>query len=378
MVGQVGGDGELVEVIARGPVLADRCGREMVVQVSHPRVRAFTLVELLVVVSIIGLLVALALPTLMNVRALALKAVCSSKMRVLAGGSATYVAEYNSYPHFATWPWGGALYVLDYPGRGQTSQSAACAWPKTYGVLQMLGQKGTHETNMGSWAYFWEADEIWHGALCPAMDFVAVLEWADDPHVGYEWGHPKWKPARHPAAIGYQWNLRLRANTPYGRWKPSPDTAPDELPNGALTQNVEWRLFLPSSPRAYGAQAIHPQEIANASDCAEAWDSPDFETLDWTNVNRNWAVECLMPGMFCGPHTENTRGWALINGARHPGSSNILYADGAVRADATRQVHASELGPCPSGTWQGLNVKSWEDWNATFGTVHHVIPDPRM
>ncbi|GAG46183.1 unnamed protein product, partial [marine sediment metagenome] len=64
--------------------------------------------------------------------------------------------------------------------------------------------------------------------------------------------------------------------------------------------------------------------------------------------------------------------------ARHPSSSNILYADGSVRADATRVVTESDLDPCPSGTWEGLNVTSWADWDNTFGTLHHIIPVPKL
>ena len=340
----------------------------------HPA--AFTLIELLVVVAIIALLVAIMVPATGHVRDLAKKAVCSARIKALGTASSGYVGTYQSYPHFAPWPWGvHAFYVQDYPNSGAHSREAVCAWPKTYGVLEMAGLKGTHRTNWGSPAYFWEADEIWPGALCPAMDVAGIMDWVSKPVPDLY--VPMWKVELHPAAMGYQWNFRLRAETPYGRWTPQPDAKGDEFPSYALCQNVEWPVFLPNDPTAYAAQAVHPREVPNPAICAEAWDSPDFETLDWTQPRR-WPVECLMPGMFFGPQTRGTNGWALLNGARHPRSPNVLYVDGSVRADVTRPVVASQLGACPSGNWNGLNVNSWPDWNDTFGTVHHVIPDPKL
>ena len=346
------------------------------------RERGFTLVELLVVVAVIAVLVAILVPTMGRARELGRKAVCGTRLGSFGTAVATYVGTYRSYPHFGPWPWSTApngyrFLTMDYPGPGQLSNYPSCAWPKTYALLETLGLPGTNRTLWGVWAYLWEADEIWQGALCPAMDAAAILDWANGaPNDLYI---PIWKVRMHKAAAGYQWNFRLRAATPCGRWRPRPDTAPDIRgdPNCALCQNLDYELFLPDGS-CYAAQAVRPEEIDNAGSCAEAWDSPDFATLDWRTQTRYWQMENLMPGHFCGPQVRGTNGWALLNAARHPGSPNILYADGSVRADATRKVKEAELGPCPSGNWKGLNVTSWSDWNDTFGTLHHVIPMPRL
>ncbi|GAG00935.1 unnamed protein product, partial [marine sediment metagenome] len=250
--------------------------------------KAFTLVELLIVVSIIALLITLIMPSLGRARDLAKKAVCAAKESAYARAVAIYVANHDSYPPFAPVPHPG-FWIYDYPNPGDKyHEDRARPWPKTYGVLQAMDIKGTHRTSQGSWAYFWEADEIWEGCFCPAMDATRILDWCSDPPDDPY--NPKWKVEYHPAAIGYQWNVCLRATTHQGhRWTPTPDSRGEPLPGSVhcLIQNVNAWMILPDGS-AYTATAIDPGEIARPSECAEAWDSPDFGSLDWvTEANRN-------------------------------------------------------------------------------------------
>ncbi len=65
---------------------------------------AFTVVELLVVISIIILLIALLLPAIGNAREVGRRAVCASNQRQIATGSTSYANDHNGVlPVFETW-----------------------------------------------------------------------------------------------------------------------------------------------------------------------------------------------------------------------------------------------------------------------------------
>ena len=72
-------------------------------------VRAFTLVELLVVISIIAVLIALLLPALANARLMARRVVCASNMRQVGVAIEEYGQSYGAYPlsDIQDWPFGG-------------------------------------------------------------------------------------------------------------------------------------------------------------------------------------------------------------------------------------------------------------------------------
>ena len=76
--------------------------------------RAFTLVELLVVVGIIAVLIAILMPALNKAREQANRVVCAANLRSLGQALTTYVQQTRYYPgcggskgsvdHFAVWP----------------------------------------------------------------------------------------------------------------------------------------------------------------------------------------------------------------------------------------------------------------------------------
>ena len=112
---------------------------------SRHQGRAFTLVELLVVVSVISLLVAISAPTISRSRDLAKGSLCAKQMRSFGVASHLHVVKRGCYPHMGT--------VWD---RG---------WPKIYGLLEMMKIPPSHETH-GLWSYEnLLPEEIWAGAL---------------------------------------------------------------------------------------------------------------------------------------------------------------------------------------------------------------------
>lgn len=64
--------------------------------------KGFTLVELMVVVLIIGILVAIAIPLYVSTQANAQKRACQANLRTLMGALSQYRAEYESYPNALT------------------------------------------------------------------------------------------------------------------------------------------------------------------------------------------------------------------------------------------------------------------------------------
>ena len=332
---------------------------------------AFTLVELLIVVAIVGLLLAVLLPSLDKARALAREALCGQQLNTYGKQVAIYVNDYHSYP-----PMGDSRY--------------GPAWPKFYGVLHAMDiQVPWRQRGMFDYSQ-WEADEVWEKCFCPAMDYVGILQAADKALVENQ--SPAYKPALHRAAAGYQWNSTLRAAGPpttvfpSGRW-------PNECwrPTGGGWDNTYWMDYTLSLPGSAGyciAQAILPQEIDRTAIVAEAWDSFDFESIPNLNVPYGaWAIENMVPGWHVGPQSSYTNGWAILNGARHPRGPNILYADGHVRPDADKELTESDLsgGGLPYGgtdgqhsAWYRCRLRSWSDYDQTFGTMHHIVPVPRI
>jgi len=327
------------------------------------RRKAFTLVELLVVVGIIALLVTILMPALRRALDLARKATCGAQVHAFGKGSLMYLKEDDSYPPMGDsrfQPWG---------------------WPKFYGVLQAMGERAFRKER-GIWNFSeWELDECWEQAFCPAMDYVTIIRKADKALPTNT--HPLMKVALHRVAAGYQWNHTLRAagrpiggTLPSGRW---PTSCWSPTLGWQAWDNTGWLgydLWLVNQNTWYIAQAIKPEEIAKPSHVAEAWDSMDYETMpELTWPNGSWSREGLLPGWHVGPQSQGMNGWAALNGARHPGSPNILYADGHVAADAKKELKRTDVGTMPNGgSWNGMKLNSWDDFIPTWGTMHHIVP----
>lgn len=65
--------------------------------------RGFTLIELMIVVVILGILSAIAIPKFRDVSESAKQASCRSNLRNIAGALQLYLAEHNAYPPGTGW-----------------------------------------------------------------------------------------------------------------------------------------------------------------------------------------------------------------------------------------------------------------------------------
>ncbi len=71
--------------------------------VSAQQRRAFTLIELLIVVAIIGILAAIAVPNFLEAQVRAKVSRALADMRTMATGIETYMIDYNEYPRTRVW-----------------------------------------------------------------------------------------------------------------------------------------------------------------------------------------------------------------------------------------------------------------------------------
>jgi len=344
-------------------------GASRPVEPARPRRRggkAFTLVEMLVVVGVISLLVAIVMPTVGRARDMAKKAVCITNMSNLGKALWGYAADYQSYPHLSPWP-----HPFGWAWEDGSFDWKLYGWAKIYGLLQYNNIKGTRKTNQGCWYYGGPIDQIWPGALCPAMDAPRILKYANNAGNYGTGGNFLYYTSFHPWAVGYQWNPTLRAGAGSSQLRHDlrltkvTDSTPD------YWQWVGPWVYLPDD-NLWVAQAVKPMELESPARTAEAWDTFDIQTtpnVDWWGQKQ--ATNQFVPGWHAGVTRRGAL--AMFNGARHGGPPNMLYGDGSVRSDATRKIDPAADG-LDTGRYSGLKAYTWPDYDAKFGSYNHLVP----
>ena len=112
--------------------------------------RAFTLVELLVVITIIGILIALLLPAVQAAREAARRLQCCNHLKQLSLGMLTHEEQMGFYPTGGTWPKGqytdvGAWWIGE-PDRGFGKEQYG-GW--FFNVLPFIEQQAVHDVGAG-------------------------------------------------------------------------------------------------------------------------------------------------------------------------------------------------------------------------------------
>ncbi|OGK11091.1 MAG: hypothetical protein A2Y63_01825 [Candidatus Riflebacteria bacterium RBG_13_59_9] len=74
--------------------------------------KGFTLIELLIVVAIIGIIAAIAVPTLISTRGAAIQSKATANLRTLSSAQTAYLAKYGEYVDWATLTGGDADGVI--------------------------------------------------------------------------------------------------------------------------------------------------------------------------------------------------------------------------------------------------------------------------
>src|SRR5678815_962591 len=113
--------------------------------------RAFSLIELLVVVAIIGVLAALLLPALTRAKRQARIIQCKNNLRQLSIATQSYAGDNSAYPLYQfRYSWGAAL--TPYLG----GESRALAWIGWYPSVPLLYQcPDDNAHTWGSYGYNW-------------------------------------------------------------------------------------------------------------------------------------------------------------------------------------------------------------------------------
>jgi prepilin-type N-terminal cleavage/methylation domain-containing protein/prepilin-type processing-associated H-X9-DG protein len=130
------------------------------------RKKAFTLVELLVVISIIAILVAILAPAIVGARRQAKRIFCLNNLRQLAMAANNYAQNNDDYYPIAQYTW-----------QESASTSYVYCWDFT-----LVTENGKSKTVPG---LLWEGQTIEKIQQCPS--FKGDSWWLEDPYTGYNY-----------------------------------------------------------------------------------------------------------------------------------------------------------------------------------------------
>ena len=299
-----------------------------------PHRRAFTLVELLVVITIIGILISLLLPAVQSARESARKATCANNVKQLALACLSHESAQGFFPTDGWgWAWTGE------PDRGYSTGQPG-GW--SYNILSYIDQAALHDLGAGTTGTALNTSRVTLMTtplalfICPTRRAVGLYPWT----VGANMVNCQDLTSTGSARMDYGINM---GDTNVGGSSDNPGPS-----NYADGENPNWSGWLskteaPCTGVSYQTSMVRSANItdglSNTYLLGEEYHDPDgyfngiigddnhgpftgFENDSTRSTNAAW------------PPVQDTPGLVRYGafGSAHPGGFNMAMCDGSVHA----------------------------------------------
>jgi prepilin-type N-terminal cleavage/methylation domain-containing protein/prepilin-type processing-associated H-X9-DG protein len=308
-----------------------------------PSPRAFTAIELMVVVAIVGLLAALILPAVQSAREAARSASCKNNLKQLALGALVYHSAHSCLPM-------GRSYVM-YPGLGMPGPCGSYLVDRSYlaSILPYVDQGPLYNSINQVVSIFSAGNETVRSSListyvCPSDPAAGRIRMGFVP-LGVHLG---WQPTNVPAPLTSTSYVGVRGNGG-DSWYANPECtipAGSSLEfNGCITDVAP--ITLASISDGASLTLLITERSITASERLDLVIDNAFPEITYANIFGWWfsggdqdsmGSTYYSPNLYkrmtptdVGGAVNNATAWFVGPSSLHPGGLHVALADGSVR-----------------------------------------------